>query len=150
MSGSLDLARLMFDRVEGKDVVCWTAMVTNYGYHGLVKEAITIFDQMGEAGVNLNHAVFTGLLSAYSHSGLLQEGKKYFGSMESIHGLEPKLNHYAFMVNILGRAGKLNEAQELIEKMPMEPDSSILGSLLGACRIYGDLDLGERVADQLF
>lgn len=148
--GSLDLARLVFDRVDGKDVVCWSAMIMSYGYHGLVKEAITVFDRMVVAGVSPNHATFTGILSACSHSGLLQEGKKYFDSMQSQYGLEPKLNHYTCMVDILGRAGKLNEAQDLMEKMPMDPDSSMLGSLLGACRIYGDLDLGEKVADKIF
>lgn len=148
--GNLSEARLMFDRIAGKDVVCWTAMMTCYGCHGLWKEAISIFDQMVEAGVDPNHATFTGILSACSHSGLLEEGRKYFDSMEMKHGLEPKLNHYACMVDILARAGKLNEAQRLIEKMPMEPDSSILGSLLGACKIYSDLDLGERIADKIF
>ncbi|ONK62610.1 uncharacterized protein A4U43_C07F5890 [Asparagus officinalis] len=148
--GSLDLARMMFDRVNGKDVVCWSAMITSYGYHGLGNEAIAIFDMMVDAGTNPNHATFTALLSACSHSGLLQEGKKCFSSMKLEFGLDPQLNHYACMVDILGRAGKLNEAQELVEKMPMEPDSSILGSLLGACRIHGDLDLGEKIADKIF
>lgn len=148
--GSLDLARLVFELADDKDVVCWTAMIASYGYHGLGKDAIAVFDQMVEAGVNPNHATFTSLLSACSHSGLLEEGGRYFHSMSDTFGVEPKLNHYACMVDILGRRGKLYEAQELIEHMPMDPDSSLWGSLLGACQIYGDVDLAERIADRIF
>ncbi|XP_020595078.1 pentatricopeptide repeat-containing protein At2g33760-like [Phalaenopsis equestris] len=147
--GSLDTARLIFYTAEGKDMVCWSAMIANYGYHGLGKEAINTFNQMVEVGLKPNHATFTSLLSACSHSGLLEEGKSCFTSMSMKYGISPKLNHYACMVDIFGRAGKLQEAQELIEQMPMEPDSSLWGSLLGACRIHGDLELGEKVADRI-
>ncbi|XP_038989827.1 pentatricopeptide repeat-containing protein At5g43790-like [Phoenix dactylifera] len=148
--GSLDLARLVFELADEKDVVCWSAMIASYGYHGLGKDAIAVFDQMVEARVKPNHATFTSLLSACSHSGLLEEGERYFHSMNDTFGVEPKLSHYACMVDILGRAGKLYEAQVLIEHMPMDPDSSLWGSLLGACQIYGDLDLAERIADRIF
>lgn len=147
--GSLVTAKLIFDSAVGKDVVCWSAMIACYGYHGLGKEAIHTFNQMVEAGLKPNHATFTSLLSACSHSGLLEEGKRCFTSMGLKYGVSPKLNHYACMVDILGRAGKLHEAQELIEQMPMEPDSSLWGSLLGACRIHGDLELGEKIADRI-
>ncbi|KAH7682899.1 TPR-like protein [Dioscorea alata] len=148
--GSLNVARLMFDITDGKDLVCWSAMIACYGYHGLGRDAIDIFNCMVRAGTKPNHATFTSLLSACSHSGLVNEGRKCFDSMVSVHDVEPKLNHYACMVDLLGRAGRLHEALELIERMPMKPDSSLWGSLLGACRIHGDIDTGEKVADKIF
>ncbi|XP_058097843.1 pentatricopeptide repeat-containing protein At2g01510, mitochondrial-like [Magnolia sinica] len=148
--GSLDVARYMFDRMSGKDVVCWSSMIASYGTHGHGREAIVVFDLMINAGVRPNHVTFTSLLSACSHSRLLEEGRRYFESMSEQYGLTPKLNHYACMVDLLGRAGRLAEAEELILTMPVEPDTSIWGSLLSACRNYGNIDMGERVADRIF
>lgn len=148
--GSLDLAQYMFDQTRGKDVVCWSAMIANYGTHGLGRNAVDVFNQMVDAGVKPNQVTFTCLLSACSHSGLLEEGRMYFESMSGQYGIMPKLNHYACMVDLLGRAGQLFEAEKLVLRMPLEPDPSIWGSLLGACRIHGNLDLGERVADRIF
>ncbi|KAF8399780.1 hypothetical protein HHK36_015650 [Tetracentron sinense] len=148
--GSLDLAHYLFDQTVGKDVVCWSAMIASYGIHGHGKKAIDLFSQMVIADVKPNHVTFTCVLSACSHSGLLEEGQRYFGMMSEEFGIAPMLNHYACMVDLLGRAGQLSKAEKLIENMPVEPDSSIWGSLLGACRIYGDLDLGERIADRIF
>ncbi|RWV90833.1 hypothetical protein GW17_00046928 [Ensete ventricosum] len=147
--GSLELARLMFDRIDSKNVVCWSTMVAGFRYHGLAREAISTFDNMVDDGVMPNAATFTSLLSACSHSGLSEEGRRYFDSMNLKYGIEPKMNHYACMVDILGRAGKLQEAEEFIKQMPMEPEASIWVSLLGACRIHGDLDLGEKIADKI-
>ncbi|CAL9114945.1 unnamed protein product [Musa acuminata var. zebrina] len=147
--GNLELARLMFDRIDSKDVVCWSTMVAGFGYHGLAREAISTFDNMVDDGVMPNATTFTSLLSACSHSGLSEEGRSFFDSMNLKYGIEPKMNHYACMVDILGRAGKLQEAEEFIKQMPMEPDTSIWVSLLGACRIHGDLDLGEKIADKI-
>ncbi|KAK8951896.1 putative pentatricopeptide repeat-containing protein [Platanthera zijinensis] len=146
---NLGVVRQMFDSANGKDVVCWSAMIASYGYHGLGKEAIYTFDQMVNAGLKPNHATFTCLLAACSHSGLVEEGRIFFTTMGAKYGVAPNLNHYACMVDILGRAGKLQEAEELIAEMPLEPDSSMWGSLLGACRIHGDLELGEKIADRL-
>ncbi|XP_068646995.1 pentatricopeptide repeat-containing protein CRR2, chloroplastic-like [Aristolochia californica] len=148
--GNLDLAKYLFDQTTGKDVVCWSAMVANYGIHGHGWKAIGVFTEMVNAGVKPNQVTFTSLLSACSHSGLLDEGQRYFACMSKEHGVTPKLNHYSCMVDLLGRAGKLLEAEQLIEAMPLKPDSSIWGSLLGACRIYGKIDLAERVADKIF
>lgn len=147
--GSLDLAHKLFDQTEGKDVVCWSAMIASYGFHGQGRKAIDLFDNMVKAGVRPNYITFTCILSACSHSGLLEEGKTYFEAMKGF-GIVPKLNNYSCMVDLLGRAGQLSEAEKLIENMPMEPDASLWGSLLGACRIYGNLDLAEKIADRIF
>ncbi|KAG9441964.1 hypothetical protein H6P81_017818 [Aristolochia fimbriata] len=148
--GNLDLAKCLFDQTTGKDVVCWSAMVAHYGIHGLASQAIGVFTEMVNAGVKPNQVTFTSLLSACSHSGLLEEGQRYFDSMNKEYGVTPQLNHHACMVDLLGRAGKLLEAEQLIQTMPVQPDSSIWGSLLGASRIYGKIDLAERVADRIF
>ncbi|XP_044507922.1 pentatricopeptide repeat-containing protein At2g33760-like [Mangifera indica] len=148
--GHLDLARKLFDETEGKDVVCWSAMIGSYGIHGLGRQAIGLFDNMVNEGVRPNYVTFTCVLSACSHSGLLEEGKRFFELMRNGFGIAPKLNNYSCMVDLLGRAGQLGEAEKLIESMPVEPDASIWGSLLGACRIYGNLDLAERIADLIF
>ncbi|KAL5718135.1 hypothetical protein ACHQM5_011071 [Ranunculus cassubicifolius] len=148
--GRLGLARYMFDQIGEKDVVCWSAMIAGYGVHGRGREAIDLFCQMEEAGEKPNHVTFTCVLAACSHSGLLEEGNKYFDLMRKKYRIEPKLKHYACMVDLLGRAGRLREAELLIKNMPVEPDSSIWGSLLSACRIHGNLDLAKETADKIF
>lgn len=148
--GSLDLARRLFDGTPGKDVVCWSAMIASYGIHGQGRKSLDLFDAMLGAKVMPNHVTFTCVLSACSHSGLLEEGKRCFESMVKEFGIVPQLNNYACMVDLLSRSGQLLEAEKLIESMLVEPDASIWGSLLGACRIYGNLDLAERIADRIF
>ncbi|XP_062095241.1 pentatricopeptide repeat-containing protein At4g21065-like [Humulus lupulus] len=148
--GSLDLARRLFDDTPGKDVVCWSAMIASYGIHGQGRKSLDLFNDMLRAKVKPNHVTFTCILSACSHSGLLEEGKKCFESMAKDFSIPPQLNNYACMVDLLSRSGQLSEAEKLIENMPVEADASIWGSLLGACRIYGDLDLAERIADRIF
>ncbi|XP_059639833.1 pentatricopeptide repeat-containing protein DOT4, chloroplastic-like [Cornus florida] len=148
--GNLGLARTSFDETQGKDVVCWSEMIASYGIHGHGRQAIDLFNQMVKDGVRPKHITFNCILSACSHSRLLEEGKRYFHLMREEFGVTPKLSNYTCMVDLLGRAGQLSEEQELIETMPVEPDASIWGSLLGACRIYGNLDLAERIADRIF
>ncbi|CAL5370505.1 unnamed protein product [Camellia sinensis] len=148
--GSLGLAHALFDQTTGKDVVCWSAMIASYGIHGDGKNAINLFHQMVKEGVRPNHVTFTCVLSSCSHSGLLEEGKKYFRLMREEFGVVPKLSNYSCMVDLLGRAGQLSEAEQLIETMPVEPDVSIWGSLLGSCRIHGNIGLAQKIADQIF
>ncbi|XAR58224.1 hypothetical protein NMG60_11026637 [Bertholletia excelsa] len=148
--GSLGLARALFDETTVKDVVCWSAMIASYGIHGCGRQAINLFLRMVEEGMQPNHVTFTCLLAACSHSGLVEEGKKYFRAMREEFGLAPKLSNYSCMVDLLGRAGQLSEAQKIVETMPMEPDVSIWGSLLNACRIHGNINLAEKIADRIF
>ncbi|RWR88460.1 pentatricopeptide repeat-containing-like protein [Cinnamomum micranthum f. kanehirae] len=148
--GSLDLAQYMFDQTGGEDVVCWSAMIACYGAHGLGRKAVNIFNQMIDDGVKPNAVSFICLLSACSHSGLLEEGRRYFESMNKHYRIMLKLNHYACMVGRLGQARLLLEAEELILRMPLEPDPSIWSFLLSACRIHGNIDLGARVTDRIF
>ncbi|CAM8965333.1 unnamed protein product [Rhodiola kirilowii] len=148
--GSLDLACKLFDEMQGRDVVCWSALIAIYGIHGRGKKGIAVFEKMVKENVKPNHVTFTNVLTACSHSGLVQEGKKYFELMHEGFGIAPKLSNYSCMVDLLGRAGRLSEAEALIMNMPVTADVSIWGSLLSSCRIHGDLDMAERTANKIF
>ncbi|KAF5199706.1 Pentatricopeptide repeat-containing protein [Thalictrum thalictroides] len=148
-SGSLEYARKIFDKLSDRNVVSWSTMISGYGMHGRGTEALNLFDQM-KGSVQPDHITFVSVLSACSHSGLMGEGWRHFRSMAREFGLTPKSEHYACMVDLLGRSGMLNEAMELIKKMPMKPDSGVWGSLLGACRIHSNIKFAELAAKSLF
>uniref|UniRef100_A0A2N9IUM6 DYW domain-containing protein n=1 Tax=Fagus sylvatica TaxID=28930 RepID=A0A2N9IUM6_FAGSY len=147
--GSVDLARIVFDRTLDKDVVVWSAMIVGYGLHGRGREAIDLYHAMKQAGVCPNDVTFVGLLTACNHSGLVKEGWELFHRMRD-YGIEPRLQHYACVVDLLGRAGHLGQAYDFITNMPIEPGVSVWGALLSACKIYRNVTLGEYAAEQLF
>lgn len=132
------------------DSIAWTAMLAGYAVHGYGREAIELFDAMVKKGQEPDHVTFTHLLSACSHSGLVEEGKRYFEIMSCVYGVEPRLDHYSCMVDLLGRSGSLRDARALIQSMPMEPNSGVWGALLNACKVYGNIELGKEVAERLF
>ncbi|KAK0590239.1 hypothetical protein LWI29_024360 [Acer saccharum] len=147
--GSVDLARMVFDRTPDKDVVMWSAMIVGYGLHGRGKEAIDLYHAMKQSGVPPNDVTFVGLLTACNHSGLVNEGWKLFHCMKD-YGIEPRHQHYACVVDLLGRAGYLNQAYDFIMNMPIEPGVSVWGALLSACKIHRNVELGEYAAEHLF
>ncbi|KAK9168599.1 hypothetical protein Syun_000739 [Stephania yunnanensis] len=147
--GNVDCARSVFDRTPCKDVVVWSAMIVGYGLHGRGYEAIDMFSAMRQAGVKPNDVTFIGLLLACNHAGLVQEGWEYFHSIRG-HGIEPRHQHYAIVVDLLGRAGYLNEAYEFISSMPIEAGVTVWGALLSACKIYRNVALGEYAAERVF
>ncbi|KAL3845366.1 hypothetical protein ACJIZ3_002769 [Penstemon smallii] len=149
-SGKLDSSKMLFEGMKDPDRIAWTAMIGGYSMHGRGKEAIKYFDLMVKRGLKPDHVTFTHLLSACSHSGLLIEGKRYFDTMSSVYGVEPKLDHYSCMVDLFGRSSCLKEAHDLIKKMPMEPNHGVWGALLNACRISNNVELGKEVAEKLF
>ncbi|KAA8528790.1 hypothetical protein F0562_036145 [Nyssa sinensis] len=149
-SGRLHASYEVFGEMKNPDRIAWTAMLAGYAVHGYGRDAIEFFDLMVKKGVEPDHVTFTHLLSACSHSGLIKEAKIYFKIMFSVYGVEPRMDHYSCMVDLLGRAGHLKAARVLIESMPMEPNSGIWGALLNACRIYGNIELGKEVAERLF
>ncbi|XVE94475.1 hypothetical protein REPUB_Repub02eG0012100 [Reevesia pubescens] len=148
--GCLHASSKVFGEIIYLDRVAWTAMLAGYAVHGYGKDAIKLFEVMVKKGVQPDHVVFTHLLSACSHSGLVKEGKHYFKIMSEVYGVEQKLDHYSCMVDLLGRSGLLNDAYDLIRRMPMEPNSGVWGALLAACRVYGNTELGKEVAERLF
>ncbi|CAL0328656.1 unnamed protein product [Lupinus luteus] len=123
----------------------WNAMIGGLAMHGKATEAITIFEQMKAEKVSPNKVTFVALLNACSHGYMVKEGKFYFRSMVSDYGINPEVEHYGCMVDLLSRAGLLKEAEEMIASMPMAPDVAIWGALLNACRIYKDMERGYRI-----
>ncbi|KAJ0964880.1 hypothetical protein J5N97_026018 [Dioscorea zingiberensis] len=148
--GALPLARLLFDRMVVKDLISWTVMIAGYGMHGYGKEAISIFNEMKREGIQPDDVSFIAILYACSHSGLIDEGWRFFNIMRNEYRIEPKLEHYACMVDLLGRAGRLTKAYKFIESMPIKPDGTVWGALLCGCRTHRDVKLAERVAEHVF
>ncbi|CAM6017495.1 unnamed protein product [Sphagnum balticum] len=144
--GSLEAARQVFDVMPERDVISWTAMIVGLAQHGCGEEALQVFEQMRVEGVEPNAVTFVGVLSACSHAGLVEEAYGYFSSMCHQNGISPVGEHYGCMVDLLGRGGHLKEAEDLIKKMPAEADATIWGSLLGACRTHGNVELAECAA----
>lgn len=147
--GSIELARRLFEKMRVRDVVSWSAMITGYGMHGYSEEAIMLFSDMKREGMKPDHVTFIGVLSACSHTGLVDKGWQYFDSMKREYFITPRVEHYACMVDLLGRAGQLDEAYNFIKRMPVEPDASVWGSLLGACRIHRNIELVKCVSEHL-
>eukprot|EP01018_Ginkgo_biloba_P037492 Gb_02031 [translate_table: standard] len=148
--GSVDIARKCFDKMSERDVVSWNAMIAGYGMHGHGEDALVVFSHMQQIGMKPNWVTFICVLCACSHAGLVNEGSQNFGRMKRDYCITPKMKHYACMVDLLGRAGHLDEAEDFIKKMPLEPDASVWGALLGACRIHCNVELGVLVAGRLF
>lgn len=148
-SGDLVRAKRIFNRFPFKDVVMWNSMITGYSQHGLGEDALNVFHDMCSSGVQPDEVTFIGVLSACSYSGKVKEGFKIFETMKCTYQVEPGIEHYACMVDLLGRAGRVDEAMELVEKMPMEPDAIVWGALLGACRNHMKLDLAEVAVEKL-
>ncbi|PKA55561.1 Pentatricopeptide repeat-containing protein [Apostasia shenzhenica] len=147
--GDLWSAKQMFEKLRDESVDLWNAMIGGLGLHGRGREALQMFDEMIGEGIRPDDMTFVGLLSACSHSGMVDEGQKCFKSMRILYSIEPKVEHYSCMVDLLGKAGLVWEAVETIKMMPMEPDERIWGSLFGACRVYGEMGLGEAVGKKL-
>ncbi|XP_073063848.1 pentatricopeptide repeat-containing protein At1g20230 isoform X1 [Primulina eburnea] len=148
--GRIQIARCCFDRMPLHNLVCWNVILGAYAMHGKGKEALEIFAWMQRSGQKPDSVSFTSLLSACSQSGLTEEGRNYFENMSVDHGIEARLEHYACIISLLGRAGKLDEAYSMIEKMPFEPDACVWGALLSSCRLHHNTSLGELAAHKLF
>ncbi|KAK9277799.1 hypothetical protein L1049_027355 [Liquidambar formosana] len=147
--GCLEKAYRVFIGMPGKNVVSWSAMISGLAANGHGREAMEAFAEMQRMGVSPDDQTLTGVLSACSHSGLVDEGLMFFDQMSKEFGIVPNIHHYGCMVDLLGRAGLLDQAYQLIISMGVKPDSTIWRTLLGACRIYGHVNLGERVIEHL-
>ncbi|OAY49992.1 pentatricopeptide repeat-containing protein At1g26900, mitochondrial [Manihot esculenta] len=143
--GFLDKAIQIFEKMERKDVKSWTSMILGYGVHGQARNAVDLFYRMEEEGFRPNAVTFLGVLSACSHGGLVIEAMKCFERMVQVYGFLPKIEHYGCMIDLLGRAGLLDEAHALIKRLPIRSDATAWRALLAACRVYGNVELGERV-----
>ncbi|KAL0348179.1 UNVERIFIED_CONTAM: Pentatricopeptide repeat-containing protein, chloroplastic [Sesamum angustifolium] len=143
--GSMNEAKMIFNEMETRDVVSHNALITGFAAHGNGVEALKLLEKMKDEGIEPDRITYIGVLTACSHSGMLEEGRKVFESIEA-----PDLDHYACIVDLLGRVGKLDEAKRVIKEMPVSPHVEVYGSLLNACRIHKRVDLGEFAANKLF
>ncbi|KAG8649802.1 pentatricopeptide repeat-containing protein At3g49170, chloroplastic-like [Manihot esculenta] len=135
--------------MEDRNVVSWTSMVTGFAKHGFAAKALETFHNMLEAGVRPNEITYIAVLSACSHVGLISEGWKHFKSMNMEHGIVPRMEHYACMVDLLGRSGCLEEEMEFINSMPFKADALVLRTFLGVCRVHDNIDLGKHAAKMI-
>lgn len=147
--GSVRIARTLFERLQDKRIVSWNAMITGYAMHGYAIDAIDLFEEMIGQGYQPDHITFVGVLSACRHGRLLDEGWKYFNEMVNDYLIDPTVQHYTCMIDLLGHTGKLQEAHNLIKQMKVIPDSAVWGSLLNACKIHGNVELGELALERL-
>lgn len=147
--GDLEDAWKLFIWIPKKDVVTWNAMISGYAQHGAGLQALSLFEKMSAEGMKPDWITFVAVLLACNHAGLVERGFGYFDSMVKEFGIEPKPDHYACMVDLLGRAGKLVEAVDLIKKMPFKPHPAIFGTLLGACRVHKNPEFAEFAAKNL-
>ncbi|XP_011655863.1 pentatricopeptide repeat-containing protein At2g22070 [Cucumis sativus] len=149
-TGNINVAKRVFDLPNGKkEIVSWTSMIMALAQHGLGKEAINLFERMLSVGMKPDHITYVGVLSACTHVGLVEQGRKYYNMMTEVHEIEPTLSHYACMIDLYGRAGLLQEAYLFIESMPIEPDNIAWGSLLASCKIHKNADLAKVAAERL-
>eukprot|EP00253_Pinus_taeda_P006172 PITA_06172 len=148
--GSIGKAHDLFDSLTQRNVVSWTTMIAGYAMHSYGKEALKLFEEMKHSGMAPSHITLLCVLSACRHAGLVDEGRRYFNCMNECYNIKPSLEHYNCMVDLLGRAGYFEEAQDFISKMPIKPDVNVWRCLLSACRIHNNVELGERVAEYLF
>ncbi|KAL3813401.1 hypothetical protein ACJIZ3_014669 [Penstemon smallii] len=146
--GRIDSAIKVFNSMHKRNVVTWNAMLSGFSMHGNGPLVLNMFNNMLEE-VKPDDVTFTAVLSACSHSGLVDQGRELFYSLESVYGIKPSMENYGCMVDLLGRSGHLEEAEALIRGMPMSPNEVILGSLLGACRVYRMQELGENLVQKL-
>lgn len=147
--GNIRTAKQIFDRMRLRDMVSWTAMIMGCALHGHALDAIDLFEQMETEGIKPNYVAFMAVLTACSHAGLVDEAWKYFNSMTLDFGISPGVEHYAAVSDLLGRAGRLEEAYDFICGMHMGPTGSIWSTLLSACRVYKNVDMAEKVANRI-
>uniref|UniRef100_A0A7N0UW11 DYW domain-containing protein n=1 Tax=Kalanchoe fedtschenkoi TaxID=63787 RepID=A0A7N0UW11_KALFE len=151
--GSLEKAFKAFSSFPQKVVSlsAWNSMIGGLAIHGRGEAAVELFTEMEKKKIAPDHITFVNLLNACAHSGLVEEGQFYFGHMSRVYGIEPRAAHYGCVVDLLGRAGLLSKAKELLDEMVQSvgPDAGAFGALLGACRVHGDVALGEETGLKL-
>ncbi|XP_026434107.1 pentatricopeptide repeat-containing protein At3g09040, mitochondrial-like [Papaver somniferum] len=147
--GDIGSSMKVFEEMVNKeDAVSWNSMIVGFAKNGYAGKALKIFNQMKHTNVKPDDITFLGVLTACSHGGMVLEGREYFNLM-ICSGIKPRDDHFSCMIDLLGRHGRLKEAEELIEKLPFEPGAGVWATLLGACKIHGDLIRGQKAAEKL-
>jgi pentatricopeptide repeat protein len=148
--GNLERATVLFESMPVRDVFSYCSLMQGHCLHGSANNAVELFSKMLLEGLPPDNAVFTVVLTACSHAGLVEEGKKFFDMMKNVYLITPSGEHYACLVSLLGRCGRLKEAYEVIMSMPGKPHPGAWGALLGGCKLHGNIELGKIAAKKLF
>ncbi|MQL85818.1 hypothetical protein Taro_018350 [Colocasia esculenta] len=143
--GSLEKAYEVFDRLARRELSSWNCMIGGLAVHGQGESAIELFGKMEMEGVEPDEITLLNVLTGCAHAGLVDQGRHLFTYMVETYGIEPKMEHFGCMVDLFGRSGLVSEAKKLLDAMPMEPDASVLGALVAACKTHGELELGEHL-----
>ncbi|GJN34901.1 hypothetical protein PR202_gb23607 [Eleusine coracana subsp. coracana] len=147
--GSVSQAHILFLETHPKDTVSYNVMIIALAHHGYGKDALELFNEIAEEGLQPDPVTFLGVLSACAHAGLIHDGKRYFEAMRTTYAIEQSPDHYACMVDLYGRAGLIEEALCLVQNMPMKPHAGVWGALLNACRKHCDVEVGKIAAREL-
>lgn len=149
--GGIDMARKLFDEEEtnGKDIITWNSMISAYARHGEWQQCLSLYEQMTRSYFRPDSVTFLGLLTGCVNSGQVGQGRKIFKEMTEAYGCQPSQEHYACMVDLLGRAGHISEAAKLINSMPLEADARVWGPLLSACKMHSETGVAELAAKKL-
>ncbi|PRQ19717.1 putative tetratricopeptide-like helical domain, DYW domain-containing protein [Rosa chinensis] len=147
--GCIEQSKHLFDNMPLRDIWTWNVMICGLASHGLAKEALEHFERLTNDGLCPANVTFIGVLGACSRAGLVSEGRHYFKLMTDKYGIQPEMEHYGCMVDLLGRAGFVDEAAEMIDKMTVPPDPVLWATLLGACKMHGSIELGEKIGNKL-
>ncbi|CAK9168026.1 unnamed protein product [Ilex paraguariensis] len=148
--GDLQESLRVFDRMHPRNLISWNSMIAAFARHGNGIKALQLYEEMRFEGVEPTDVTFLSLLHACSHIGLVDKGMEFLESMDRVYGISPRMEHYACVVDMLGRAGLLNEAKVFIEGLPVKPGILVWQALIGACSFRGDSEMGKYAADQLF
>ena len=148
-SGCLESARKVFDDVVDKDVYVWTALISGLASHGMSKEAIDMFADMETYRIRPDEKTMTAVLSACRNAGLVHEGYMFLNDMQKRYGIEPKIQHFGCVADLLARVGRLKEAEDFINTMPIKPDAVLWRTLIWACKVHGDTDRAEQFMKHL-
>ena len=148
--GCVNRADYIFDtEIVEKDSVSWNTIIGGFAMHGDSEKALYLFAQMKQQGFRPDAVTLINVLSACTHMGLVEEGRRYFTNMETDYGIRPQIEHYGCMVDLLGRGGLIEEAVDMIKSMPWEPNEVIWGSLLSACRLHKNVEYAELAVNEL-
>lgn len=146
VQNSLKVFNEMLDR---RNLVSWTSVISCFAMHGLSIEAVELFAEMRRAGIRPNRVTFLSVINACSHGGLVEQGLAFFKSMVYEYNINPEVKHFGCMIDMLGRAGRLSEAEQIIEGLPVEVNVVVWRTLLGCCSKYGEVEMGQRAVKKI-
>uniref|UniRef100_A0A453FSU4 Pentacotripeptide-repeat region of PRORP domain-containing protein n=1 Tax=Aegilops tauschii subsp. strangulata TaxID=200361 RepID=A0A453FSU4_AEGTS len=141
--------KIFHEMLDGRNLVSWTSIISGFAMHGLSTEAVELFAEMRRAGIRPDRVTFLSVLSACNHGGLVEQGVLFFKTMVYEYSLTPEIKHFGCIIDMLGRAGRLYEAEQVISGLPMEVNSVIWRTLLGCCSKYGEVEMAERAMKKI-